>query len=187
MVRHKYDAENNFLILSILGREHAQEAIKNKKPVELSNNFVTNYFKSFENDPSDKVVIGSGVPKGFARARAAFISGKYSEVVGACTEEIESSEAEAENKMEATVLRATFFLLTGLFDDAFADLNAVIDNPEAERKIRSNALIKRASLYMQTEKQAECFEDFAKAIDIDAKNADIYHHRGQVLNYSGFV
>lgn len=41
-------------ILKDLGMMHAKEAIKNKQPVEPSKNFVTNYFKSFSQDPVHK-------------------------------------------------------------------------------------------------------------------------------------
>lgn len=33
---------------------------------------------------------------------------------------------------------------------------------------------------MQIEKPEECFEDFSKAEELDEKNSDVYHHRGQV-------
>lgn len=36
---------------------------------------------------------------------------------------------------------------------------------------------------MQLAKVEECFADFTKAVDIDKENADVYHHRGQVLGY----
>jgi mitochondrial import receptor subunit TOM70 len=41
-------------ILKDLGLKHAKEAIQNKDPVEPSKNFVTNYFKSFSQDPVHK-------------------------------------------------------------------------------------------------------------------------------------
>lgn len=36
---------------------------------------------------------------------------------------------------------------------------------------------------MQEAKDAECYADFDEAIKIDADNANIYHHRGQVKLY----
>ncbi len=55
----------------------------------------------------------------------------------------------------------------------------------APPKLRVNALIKRASLYIQrcqdpNKDPQMAFADFARAIEIDMDNADIYHHRGQV-------
>ena len=47
-------------------------------------------------------------------------------------------------------------------------------------QIWSNALIKRGSLKMQNGDQSAALEDFATAVQEDAENSDIYHHRGQV-------
>uniref|UniRef100_U5EUC8 Putative translocase of outer mitochondrial membrane complex subunit n=1 Tax=Corethrella appendiculata TaxID=1370023 RepID=U5EUC8_9DIPT len=171
-------------ILKELGRQHAKEAMVNKKDVKPSLNFVRNYFASFTEDPIKKIdltaVNESMKKKGFLRAKTLLDSGDYENIIVACTEEIESSESEAQYKNEATLLRATFYLITGRFADAMQDLDSIINNSETDSKIRSNALIKRASLNMQTEKADECFSDFKKAIQLDGSNADIFHHRGQV-------
>ena len=45
-----------------------------------------------------------------------------------------------------------------------------------------NALIKRGSIHLQLDSPEASVADFKKAIDIDDKNSDIYHHRGQVSN-----
>lgn len=81
---------------------------------------------------------------------------------------------------EATLLRGTFYLLCGSYENALTDLNTIINNKELDSKFRVNALIKRASLNMQIEKQDECFNDFNEAESLDSKNPDVYHHRGQV-------
>lgn len=167
-------------ILKSIGELHAKEAMKHKQPVEPSRQFVKTYFKSFTKDPIHKVVESSQEARGFLRATKAFRDGNFSEIVPACTEEIETSEDDSEYKLEAILLRATMSLLTGQYDSALADFNTIIDNPEADKKLRSNALTKRASLYMQTERKDESMVDFDKAIQIDPENPDIYHHRGQV-------
>jgi mitochondrial import receptor subunit TOM70 len=105
----------------------------------------------------------------------------FSEVVAACTEEIEACEDDSsEYKLEAILLRGTFYLLSGQYDLALNDFNTVINNDQADPKLRSNALTKRASLHMQQQDKDKSFEDFEKAISIDPENSDIYHHRGQV-------
>lgn len=167
-------------ILKNLGEMHAKEAMKNKKAIEPSKQFVATYFKSFTRDPVHRVVESSQEVKGFLRATKAFREGNYHEIIPACTEEIESCEDDSEYKLEAIVLRGTFNLLTGQYDHALNDLNTIIDNPEADKKLRSNALTKRASVYMQTERKDESMNDFELAVKIDPENPDIYHHRGQV-------
>lgn len=168
-------------ILKDLGLKHAREAMASKKPVEPSKHFVVNYFKSFSQDPVHKVVVTSSEPKGFVRATKAFKDGNYNDIIPACTEEIESCEDDSQYKIEAIVLRGTFYLLSGQYDLALNDFNTVINNNEADPKLRSNALTKRASLHMQTDQKELSFEDFETAIKIDPENPDVYHHRGQVF------
>jgi len=167
-------------ILKDIGLMHAKEAMLNKEPVEPSTNFVTSYFKSFSQDPIHKVVVSSVEPKGFLKASKAFKNGQFSEVVRACNEEIESSEDDSEYKLEAILLRGTFYLLSGQFDKSLTDFNQIINHKDADAKLKSNALTKRASLNMQTDQKEASFSDFEAAIKLDPENPDIYHHRGQV-------
>lgn len=167
-------------ILKDLGMKHAKEAMRNKQPVEPSKNFVVNYFKSFSQDPVHKVVVSSTEPKGFLKAIRAFNNGEYNEVISACNEEIERSEDDSDYKLEAILLRGTFYLLSGQYENALSDFNQIIIPAHVDNKLKSNALTKRASLKMQTDQKDESFADFATAIEIDPNNPDIYHHRGQV-------
>lgn len=167
-------------ILKDLGLKHAKEAMANKQPVEPSKHFVVNYFKSFSQDPVHKVVVTSSEPKGFVRAIKAFKDGNFNDIIPACIEEVETTEDESEYKLEAILLRGTFYLLSGQYDLSLADFNTVINNAEADPKLRSNALTKRASLHMQTEQKELSFADFEQAVEIDPENPDVYHHRGQV-------
>lgn len=68
-----------------------------------------------------------------ARAKQAFKSQNYEDIIPACTEEIES--ADDSHKMEALVLRATFHLLLGEHSKALSDFEAVIENEEANVKV----------------------------------------------------
>lgn len=73
--------------------------------------------------------------------------------------------------------------MSGEHEKALQDLQIVIDSPDADPKLRSNALIKRGSLAFQLEEQNGVGEltDFNRAIELDPKNPDIYHHRGQLF------
>lgn len=169
-------------VLKELGAQHAKESLKEKQDVRPSKFFLKTFFASFMEDPVKNMVIASTDPKGFVKAKLMMDKGEYDDIVAACTEEIESSEAEAEYKMEAMLLRGTLYLLTAQFDEAASDLDTVIEMELAHKKLRVNALIKRASLAMQTQPNTPevCFEYFTKAEEIDPDNSDIYHHRGQV-------
>lgn len=167
-------------ILKDLGMKHAKEAMQNKQPVEPSKNFVVNYFKSFSQDPVHKVVVSTVEPKGFLKAINVFKNGQFNEVIAACNEELEGSEDDSVYKLEAILLRGTFYLLSGQFEKALTDFNHIITQNDSDPKLRSNALTKRASLHMQTDQKEASFSDFTTAIEIDPNNPDIYHHRGQV-------
>lgn len=143
-------------------------------------NFIKTYFNSFTRDPIKKVVVASTEPKGFVRAKIAFDTGKYEDIVAACTEEIESSESDAEYKNEAKLLRGTFSLLTGQAIDALSDFDSIICNKEASVDLRANAYIKKASLMVQNENADKGLENFALAEALDPTNPDVYHQRGQV-------
>ena len=108
---------------------------------------------------------------------------KFSDIIPACDAELEN--ADSPSKPEALVTRATFLILSKSQDKAKEDLTTVIEDEAAPKAVRVNALVKRASLYIQQCKDPKTdpelsLKDFARAIEIDAGNADIYHHRGQV-------
>ena len=63
-----------------------------------------------------------------------------------CDEEIESK---GDRVHEATLFRATFYILSKQADRAMEDLTRLIEEETASASIRVNALIKRASLYIQ--------------------------------------
>lgn len=172
-------------VLKELGRQHAKEAMARRTPVMPSKHFIKMYFSSFIEDP----VINAWVQekesdsaeadlRGLARAKQAFKSQNYEDIIPACNEEFESEDDS--HRMEAFVLRATFHLLLGEHKKAMSDFQAVIENEHANVKLQVNALIKRASLYMQLEQSSKSLEDFDRAADLDKDNADVYHHRGQV-------
>ncbi|XP_044749115.1 mitochondrial import receptor subunit TOM70 [Coccinella septempunctata] len=172
-------------VLKQLGKIHAQEAMKSRKPIIPSKIYIQNYFASFSDDPVAKILLEVGEPlgqgelKGFLKAKLAFATGKYEEIIPACTEEINSSESDINYIVESLYLRATFYFLCGQFKEALLDLNNIIENEEYDYKIRVNALIKRASIYMQTEELQACQKDYETAIEIGPNIADVYHHRGQ--------
>ncbi|XP_018331748.1 mitochondrial import receptor subunit TOM70 [Agrilus planipennis] len=173
-------------VLKELGKQHAIEAIKNRKPMLPSKHFVKSYFISFSSDPvyeklmDSSTPIGEGDVRGFLRAKLAFATENFEEIIPACTEEINSSESESEYYLEALSLRASFHLLCASHKEAFDDLKAAIDTVDADVKIKVNCLIKRASLYMQMGENEKCLEDFETAAELGPEISDVYHHRGQV-------
>lgn len=103
---------------------------------------------------------------GFLKAKLAFATEKFEEVIVACTEELSLSESESNYILEALSLRASFYFLIGQFTEALEDLTTIIETKSADVLIKVNALIKRASIYMQTDKIKDCLEDYDKAAEI---------------------
>lgn len=170
-----------FTFIFWAGRRDAKEAFKKRSIVFPSANFIKTYFASFSNDP----VFTCSLPesneplKAFALARDLVKQSQFDKVIAACTEEIES--VEADRKLEATLLRGTFYLLVGSLSEALKDFDTIINCDDASTALKVNALIKRASLNVQSEQHQKGLEDFAAAEDLDTQNADVYHQRGQVF------
>lgn len=128
----------------------------------------------------------------------------YDKIISECTKEIDSG---GRYTAEALLLRATFYLLIGNATAAQPDLDRVINMQDANVKVRkslrlrmenrtsgpqtfffslpgsqlkANALIKRGSMYMQQQQSLLSTQDFNMAADMDTRNPDVYHHRGQV-------
>lgn len=180
-------------VLKELGRAEAGFASKSRQPVLTSNHFINQYFSSFCEDPIQKSLekeieadIDEKDPQdtsqGYLAARECLKKEKFGEVIGHCDQELSSNGPRCD---EARLLRATFYILTKQQDQAMKDLSTLIENSEVEPKLRVNALIKRASLFIQQCKDPSkdpqlSFADFAKAVELEPDNADVYHHRGQV-------
>lgn len=97
------------------------------------------------------------------KAKLAFATEKFEEIIPACTEELNLSESESTFTTEAYSLRGSFYFLTGQFNEAFEDFTAIIESDDANDLIQVNALIKRASIHMQTDKINDCLGDYEKA------------------------
>ncbi|XP_066257238.1 mitochondrial import receptor subunit TOM70 [Euwallacea similis] len=174
-------------VLKGLGKKNAVEAMKTRIPVIPSKNFIKTYFASYPDDPVYKKLLetsgplGQGELKGFLKAKLAYATEKYDQVIPACTEELNFSEAESVYKIEALGLRASFYFLTGQFKESLDDISSIIDSEVASSSIKVNALIKRTSIYMQTDRVQDCMKDFETAAALGPNISDIYHHRGQVM------
>lgn len=122
-------------ILKQTGRDAAVKGMATREPLLPSPCFIQKYFESFVSDPVTKEVPKADNPKGYVRAKIAFDEGNYEDVIGACSEEINSSESESQYKPEALLLRGTFHLLSGNFPQSKLDLDAVISNGKFQKNI----------------------------------------------------
>lgn len=180
-------------VLKQLGKEKAKEKYKNREPLMPSPQFIKSYFSSFTDDiisqplqkgekkdeDKDKEGEASEVTgsSGYLKAKQYMEEENYDKIISECTKEIESG---GRYTAEALLLRATFYLLIGNATAAQPDLDRVINMENASVKLRANALIKRGSMYMQQQQPQHSTQDFNMAAEIDPRNADVYHHRGQL-------
>lgn len=180
-------------VLKQLGKEKAKEKYKNREPMMPSPQFIKSYFSSFTDDiisqplqkgekkDEDKDKEGEAAEvtesSGYLKAKQYMEEENYDKIISECTKEIESG---GRYTAEALLLRATFYLLIGNATAAQPDLDRVINMQDANVKLRANALIKRGSMYMQQQQPLLSTQDFNMAADIDTRNPDVYHHRGQL-------
>ncbi|XP_051569157.1 mitochondrial import receptor subunit TOM70-like [Myxocyprinus asiaticus] len=180
-------------VLKQLGKEKAKEKYKNREPLMPSPQFIKSYFSSFTDDiisqplqkgekkdeDKDKEGEASEVTESssYLKAKQYMEEENYDKIISECTKEIESG---GRYTAEALLLRATFYLLIGNATAAQPDLDRVINMNDASVKLRANALIKRGSMYMQQQQPQLSTLDFNMAAEIDPRNADVYHHRGQL-------
>ncbi|KAG7467203.1 hypothetical protein MATL_G00150810 [Megalops atlanticus] len=180
-------------VLKQLGKEKAKEKYKNREPLMPSPQFIKSYFSSFTDDiisqplqkgekkdeDKDKEGEASDVTEssGYLKAKQYMEEENYDKIISECTKEVES---QGKHLAEALLLRATFYLLIGNAAAAQPDLDQVINMESANVKLRANALIKRGSMYMQQQQPQLSTQDFNMAAEIDPRNADVYHHRGQL-------
>uniref|UniRef100_A0A8C2EU54 Mitochondrial import receptor subunit TOM70 n=1 Tax=Cyprinus carpio TaxID=7962 RepID=A0A8C2EU54_CYPCA len=181
-------------VLKQLGKEKAKEKYKNREPLMPSPQFIKSYFSSFTDDiisqplqkgekkDEDKDKEGEAsenflIHSGYLKAKQYMEEENYDKIISECTKEIESG---GRYTAEALLLRATFYLLIGNATAAQPDLDRVINMDDASVKLRANALIKRGSMYMQQQQPQLSTQDFNIAAEIDPRNADVYHHRGQL-------
>ncbi|ALC39781.1 Tom70 [Drosophila busckii] len=173
-------------VLKETGRLDAERGMRDRVPVVPSASFVNTYLRSFIADPLQTMQVPptsvvDTPPRGFLRARRAFDEQQYDEIIPACTEEIESSEAESQYKVEALLMRGTFHLLCGSFNNSRCDFDAVLDNADADVSLRVYAYIKRAALFIQTDEREKGLADFDAAEKLHPNNADVFHQRAQIL------
>lgn len=106
--------------------------LENRMPELPSKEYIKRFFRAFSNDPVHGKVQNVDVPKGYIKAKMAFDSENFTDVITSCSEEINSTETyEHKFQAEALLLRGAFHSLSGNFKQGFLDLHAVISNRKA--------------------------------------------------------
>lgn len=115
-------------IAEVVGLSDATKYIETRKHTLPSAFHIKRYFQSFVCDTVNRPMFKVGLAKGYMRAKTAFKAENFEEVIPACSEEIESIDSDDERKVKALLLRGTFYVLSGNFEQGMMDFNAVINS-----------------------------------------------------------
>jgi import receptor subunit TOM70 len=110
-----------------------------KSTAELSKDYVRTSLNEFEDDPvfnSEFInqirTIQPDSP--LAQAYQAYDDCLFTDIPSLCTQELELSIL-SPYRLQALLLRGSFYLLMGNFKEALADFNAVVDDPNVTEKV----------------------------------------------------
>ncbi|CAF0875846.1 unnamed protein product [Adineta steineri] len=116
---------------------------------ELSKDYVRTSLNEFEDDPIFNSTIINEIRTAqpdspLARAYQAYDESRFTDIPSLCTQEIELSIS-SPYKLQALLLRGSFYLLMGNYKEASADFDAVINDSNATENMKINAELKRAN------------------------------------------
>lgn len=168
-------------ILKSIGRELAAEYFKKRPRTLPSPTFIKSYLDSFNKSIFD-VSDGEGLEDSiyYTKVIDCMKNRDYDNIIDMCDQEIESN---GKCKSRALLLRGTLKTLMCDVTTAISDFNQVLELEEDDddtKNLKVDALIKRGSLKMQQANDVGCYADLSEALQINDKNPNIYHHRGQL-------
>ena len=159
-----------------------------KRVVELpSSNHIKGYFSSFTGDvfgTQGNYIVSCEGDVVYEDILCKLKSHEYNGIVEMCDAVINS---DSPHRHRALLLRATFNSLLDRDDRAEKDLNELIETVDGnwDTSFRVHSLIKRVGVKMHRFDDQGCLDDFERALQIDDRNANIYHSRGQLHFYAG--
>jgi import receptor subunit TOM70 len=105
----------------------------------------------------------------------------YENVLEKCSHAIQKGLTAA--LPNALVIHGTFSLLKLETEDAIQDFSQVLGmgDDQVSTKLKVHTLLKRSSAYQVEAKETEANADLARALELDDHDADVFHHRGQLL------
>lgn len=120
---------NYFKYIALKTAEDAMEKhIAERKSVLPSPLHFKNYFGSLAFDPIKNETPNIENPKGYLKAKAAFKTENFKDVIPACTEEISYPDSKLNYKTEALLLRGVFYIFSGNLKEGLQDLEVVIES-----------------------------------------------------------
>ena len=158
-----------------------------RQGLPISQHFVNNFYIGLNNDPIFKnhnfyEQAKLNEQSVMRAALEAFDAGDYTACIAHCTEEIDERK---QFPLEARNLRGSLYMLKCQYKEAKADFDIILDDSNAPCRIKSNTFIKLTALNLQNSQEEEAFENYARAIETDPTNEDIYCNRAQVYAMKG--
>ncbi|CAF0887963.1 unnamed protein product [Rotaria sp. Silwood1] len=159
---------------------------------ELSKDYVRTSLNEFEDDPIlnenfINEIREAQADSSLARAYQAFDEGRFTDIPSLCTHELESS-SNSLHRLEALLLRGSFYLLMGNYVEALADFDAVINDQNASEKIKMNAELKRANTKIHQRDLEGAMYQYDQCIKNHPNECSPHVHRGMLKtlleNYS---
>lgn len=110
-----------------------------KSTAELSKDYVRTSLNEFEDDPVFNSAFINEIhitqpDSALARAYEAYDQCRFTEIPSLCTQELESSSSSI-YRLQALLLRGSFYLLMGNFKEALADFEAVVNDPNVTEEV----------------------------------------------------
>ncbi|CAF0733456.1 unnamed protein product [Didymodactylos carnosus] len=165
--------------------ELAKEYIRNLPPntAELSKDFVRTALNEFEDDPVLSTsfineMLRTHPDSYLTKAYKAHDDGNFLQIPDLCTREIESEDSQF--KIHAHLLRGSFYILIGQYNEAVADFDIVVSNPSSTEEMRINAKLKRANARIHLHDLEGAMNEYNKCIHTHPNSCAPRVHRGML-------
>ncbi|KAA0183550.1 hypothetical protein HAZT_HAZT005054 [Hyalella azteca] len=175
-------------ILKEIGMAHAKEVFGVPRNQLPSKNHIKPYFNGFCSDPVFKEVLSEKEPadeeaekhavsNGYLRAVQHMREERYDQILECCSNEL--ANPLSPYRARALLLRGSMYVLMLDRDNAKKDFNEIAAMESVPSEFRTVALAKLGSMEVAFNNSDEALVIYNRALNIDDKNPDVYHQRGQ--------
>lgn len=119
-------------IVDRISRDSTKKEMAQRKSKLQPSFFSKRFFHLFIDDPINKTTPKTDHPRGYIKAKIAYETDKFDEVIPACCEEI-NSDSYSKYKSEALLLRGSFHFFSFNFEQAISDWDIVINDQRGKQ------------------------------------------------------
>ncbi|PWN45207.1 putative mitochondrial precursor protein import receptor tom70 [Ceraceosorus guamensis] len=169
-------------VLKTIASSKAKEILRTREPKLPSPTFVTAYLEAFRPKPRPALPAApSRADNQLMLAYDAIDARNYPHALSLLNESL--IEDDPQHKLSTEELEAMALNMRGTFKFVIGDAAGALEDLERSTSLRpdhAQTWVKKASVHMELSDKDAAFNDFEVAIRADAKDPDIYYHRGQV-------